>query len=663
MILIGNGARHSIFGLILIFSTFSLAFGQDAAPTGSNPALAGYADYNEVTRRVQELEKSSWASARSLVQTAGGREVWLLTLGAPREGSVHPFADGPLTVSFKEPPAFLIVGNVHAPHVVGCEIALGIAEDLVAKATAGDEGVVNFLKRFTVYVIPSPTPDATEKNFTRRPWREQTGNLRPTDDDRDFEIGEDPPSELNGDDWITMMRVHDDLGTHRAHDQDPRLLVPVDPKKNERGAFRLFVEAVDSDKDGSFGEDASDGVDFNRNHTFNYKYFGKGSGPHQVSEPETRAVVDFAFDHPNIAVVLTMTPEDNLFKPWRANAQAEREAIKTTLLAADAPFTDFLAERFRNLHGGKDAPESPKGEGSFSEWAYFHYGRWSFASRGWWIPKTDPPKAEKLDDDAKTDESKDDSADGLPAIGPNAGALANQDPQPGARRGGAGGAGGGRRGGGPPGDASGAATSASDGAAGSAREGQGSQASQTAQELNALNWFAANQIEGFVDWTPIVHPDFPNQTVEVGGFKPFYRLNPPAETIPSLIGPHVAWLLEVGGHLPTIELRDAKVESLGANLFRVTCKVTNTSFLPTMPEMGRVSREWYPLQVMLEGDQGSKLEFIEGSQRNSISRLDGLGGNAEQSWIVRVSGEANLSGRLLVYGPTITPVETKVEFK
>ena len=41
----------------------------------------------------------------------------------------------------------------------------------------------------------------------------------------------------------------------------------------------------------------------------------------------------------------------------------------------------YNAEQYRKLHGGKDAPGSPKGEGSFSEWAYFHYGRWSLAAR------------------------------------------------------------------------------------------------------------------------------------------------------------------------------------------------------------------------------------------------------------------------------------------
>ena len=39
------------------------------------------------------------------------------------------------------------------------------------------------------------------------PFREPAGNARKTDDDRDFEFGEDPPEDLNGDGWITQMRI------------------------------------------------------------------------------------------------------------------------------------------------------------------------------------------------------------------------------------------------------------------------------------------------------------------------------------------------------------------------------------------------------------------------------------------------------------------------
>ena len=115
-------------------------------------------------------------------------------------------------------------------------------------------------------------------------------------------------------------------------------------------------------------------------------------GPSAVSEPEHRALADFLFDRTNIAAVFCFSPDDNLFHPWKPDKQAEGARIKTTVLSADAPALEFLAADYKKLHGGKDAPESAEARGSFASWAYFHYGRWSLAARGWWIPQVEPPK-------------------------------------------------------------------------------------------------------------------------------------------------------------------------------------------------------------------------------------------------------------------------------
>ena len=56
---------------------------------------------------------------------------------------------------------------------------------------------------------------------------------------------------------------------------------------------------------------------FNRNFPFHYPYFKPGAGPNAVSEIETRAVADFAFDHRNIAIVFCFSPEDNLMHVWK----------------------------------------------------------------------------------------------------------------------------------------------------------------------------------------------------------------------------------------------------------------------------------------------------------------------------------------------------------
>ncbi len=560
----------SCFSLISISA--SLVLPVFAGTAKANPALEGYANYEALAQQVEQLAESDLVSVKSLGKTIGGRDVHLLTIG---------------TGDVDTKPAILIVGNVHAPHVAGSELALRFAKRLVEQAGT-DEPIKALLDRFTVYVIPRPSPDATEKNFAA-PFREIEGNARKTDDDRDGEFGEDPPDDLNGDGWITMMRVADPTGEYMLHPDDDRILIKADSKKNEQGQFQLYIEGKDNDGDDEWNEDAGDGVSFNDNFTFEYPYFKQGAGPHQVSETETRAVADFAFEHPNIAVVFTFTPEDNLMHPWKPNAQSERGRIKSTLLTDDAPYQDYLAEKYRKTHGGKDAPSSPDGEGSFTEWAYFHYGRWSLAARGWWVPKVEEKK--------EGEESEKNSSD----------------------------------------------------------EKRG------ADEINALRWLEQQGIDGFVNWTPIEHPDFPGKKVEVGGFKPFYRLNPPVAELDELATKHVTFFTEVASLTPRIEIHEAKAESLGGDVYRVAATIVNNGFLPTMPEMGSVNDQMYPLQIQLNLPEATT--WIQGSPRQRLGRLAGNGGKVEHTWIVRLPEDAPARAKLRVWAPAVGSHEIEIEFE
>ena len=103
----------------------------------------------------------------------------------------------------------MIVGNVYAPQLVGSELAVRMARRLIERAAA-DKQVKELLDRFTFYIIPRPSPDASEA-FFQKPFREREGNLRKTADQRDPDAG-DVAEDLNGDGLITMMRVADPTG-------------------------------------------------------------------------------------------------------------------------------------------------------------------------------------------------------------------------------------------------------------------------------------------------------------------------------------------------------------------------------------------------------------------------------------------------------------------
>ena len=94
---------------------------------------------------------------------------------------------------------------------------------------------------------------------------------------------------------------------------DPRLMKRADKAAGETGTHTLYTEGVDSDGDGFLNEDGPGGVDLNRN--FQHEHIPTtrpDAGPHMVSEPESRALMDFAVDNGHIGAVLTFGHSDNL---------------------------------------------------------------------------------------------------------------------------------------------------------------------------------------------------------------------------------------------------------------------------------------------------------------------------------------------------------------
>ena len=402
-------------------------------------------------------------------------------------------------------------------------------------------------------------------------------------------------------------------------------------------------------------------MDFNRNFTFNYSYFGKSAGPHQVSERESRAVADFMFDHPNIAFVFCFSPEDNLFHPWKGSPQTDAARIKTSVLTEDQSSLECLADAYRKLHGGKSAPKPPSGEGSFSEWAYFHYGRWSLAARGWWIPELPPSDEQPAEETAPPDapprdpEAAPQDASAVPAEESDAESepIAAETTEAAS----------------PTSAEAASATTDPANADATSQETAACQPSTTwdkkdqrgAEDLAALAWFESQGIAGFVDWQSYEHPDLPGKQVEIGGFKPLYRLNPPESLIEPLVQPHVDFLLELERNWPRLEIRDLEAKQLAAGLYDIRCRLVNTGPLPTMPQIGSVSRQWYPVQVTLHGSEGAR--WIEGSRRQSVGRLEARGGATELRWVFMLHEPPadGVSLRIDAQAPTLHPVEVVVE--
>src|SRR5690606_3463016 len=76
----------------------------------------------------------------------------------------------------------------------------------------------------------------------------------------------------------------------------------------ERSGDRYTVmrEGIDEDGDGRINEDGIGGLDMNRNFPRNWEreHQQPGAGDYPLSEPETRAVVEFINAHRNITAIL-----------------------------------------------------------------------------------------------------------------------------------------------------------------------------------------------------------------------------------------------------------------------------------------------------------------------------------------------------------------------
>ncbi|HSQ79045.1 MAG TPA: M14 family metallopeptidase, partial [Candidatus Bathyarchaeia archaeon] len=253
-----------------------------------------YHDQAALTKALQALAGANKAAVKlaSIGKTAGGRDLWALEIAAP--GDVPP----------DKRPALLIAAGFEGDHLVGTEIALAAAE-ILAKSAASEA---------TVYVVPRLNPDGAEGFFAALKTGAKT-NLEPYDDDNDGRVDEDGPEDLNGDGLITVMRVPAAGGEYMIDPEDARLMKRADPKKGEKGAYKLYTEGIDNDGDGFINEDPPGGTDLNRNFAHEYPYYKPGAGPHMVSAAEARALMAWIVAHRNVAAVLTFGESDNLIVP------------------------------------------------------------------------------------------------------------------------------------------------------------------------------------------------------------------------------------------------------------------------------------------------------------------------------------------------------------
>ncbi len=537
--------------------------------TTAAPAETPYPDNRQLQRRISALVSSSNGLAQEVVlgKSLGGRPIMMLVLAGPGKADARP--------------AMLIVGGLDGSHLLGTDLALAAARQLIGKQS-------KLLSNRTVYIVPRANPDGVAR-FLRNPRAGYAGNDRKIDRDRDGSKAEDGPSDLDGDGLILQMRVKDPEGTWFADPTEPRLLRKADPAKGQRGVYKLYREGTDRDGDGERNEDWADGVDPNRNFAHRYDMHQDDAGRFPSSAPSARLLMDLLVSRPNIGLVLVYGLDDNLVKPPAAGkVKGRRPMVK--LDPDDLPYYKQLGKAYQKQTKTKGKPRKVPG-GTFFEWCYFHRGLPSFAVRGWHAPPKDKKKkaAKGKDKNKNKDKDKDTKKD--------------------------------------------------------AKEEKSKAKKKKDKPHPDQSWiqYADKLKTGFKAWTEYKHPTL--GSVEIGGFLPGFRINPPAAAVAKICQAEAPFAGHLLGQLPEVALVEVKVVKLADGLFRISAVVVNDGKLPAILAQGRRNRAVRPVVVELLGSFTLIGARPAGQKMTLISKLNAMGGRRKLSWVIRATGKVTLQMR------------------
>lgn len=587
------------------------------------PTLTEYRNHAQLTEAMRTLasEHRGTVAMTTIGTSVEKRDIAALRVAA--EGDVDPDSRA----------ALLIVAGIEGDHLVGTDVAIGIATDLTQRYERGDGAAKTLLEQHTIYIVPRLNPDAAERYFqgSKLDWRR---NLRPVDDDRDTAYDEDDPLDLNGDGLITMMRVYDPAKADMMADpEEPRLNVKPDRNKGERAAFTLMVEGIDDDGDGEVNEDWVGGVDINRNFPHGYVEHSSGAGPYMLSEPESLALIEFVLAHPNIAAALTFGVHDNLSRTPDGKGQLPSGAPKN-IDENDVGLYTFIGERFKEITGLKNVPSESAG-GAFYEWAYAQFGIPSFTTPLWTRPEAEGGKSsDKRDAGAKPagdDEGQltpsgvgdisQETLDELEAAATAAGITVTDEMRAQIT----------------PADVEQFAAMMNVKIRRVKKDG-GGRSSPAGKKGGGANeddiaWLKYSDDvrggEGFVPWTEIEHPDFGK--VEVGGWVPYFKLNPPASEVDAIAAKQTEFVLDLLGRLPNVSIGEPEVKRLSAGVYEIKLAVTNDGYFPTGTAMAVRNRKGRPYVLRIDVPNE---KIVSGQRVQKFWSIPGSGGREEARWIV-----------------------------
>jgi hypothetical protein len=633
----------------------------------------GYRDHAAVKAALErwEGEHPDLVKIISIGKSTGGLEIWVARVAAA--GAVEP----------DKRPAVFLGGNIEGTRLLGTEAALEVIEYLISKS--GEDEIAGLLKTRTFYIAPLMNPDVAQMAFSSPKWERET-NIRPVNDDRDLATDEDGPADINGDGFITQIRLKSPDGEYIADPDDPRLMRKADRMKGERGEYQVMTEGIDDDGDGEINEDPQGGVVINRNFAHDFQYYSPGAGLYPVSEPETIAFLEFFINHRNIALIYTFGGQNNLLNLQRgkgpATIGAEKvkvpkeaaefigadpeqeytikeivEMVKTLPFARgmditeemvagffglgpimsipddDYPYFEEISKRYKEMIKAKQIDdesrqaEAATGDGCFPAWAYYQYGVPAFTVDLWAVPK---PKPEKKEGEEASGSGitiaklKEMTPEEFLAFGEEKIALFLKEIKAPEQYNAKMVMGGVKGGMITPQKMAEMIEKMGGGAAEEKKEGE-------AKETYILKW-AEENVEGggFIPWTEFNHPTLGK--VEIGGMKPFLKIVPPYAIGEKVLEPNAEFAVKLAKDLAQIEITGVSVKALDSEVYEITAFVRNNGYFPTALRQGVTTRQVPPVILKLGVDQTA---IVGGQKVNRINAIPGNGVSQKYRWIVK----------------------------
>ncbi|MCL2497006.1 MAG: M14 family metallopeptidase [Symbiobacteriaceae bacterium] len=365
---------------------------------------AKYYTWSEILELIEAWQKAFPELCKSypIGKTYEGREIICLEITTPNGCP-------------DEKPGYYVDANFHAGEVTGSAVALYTISWLLENYGTDDDATY-LLDNRTWYIVPRVSIDGSEM-YLHTPFTLRSST-------RLFPYTEDQPGlhneDMDGDGWISQMRIEDPHGDFKVSESDPRLMVRRQPDDVCGTFYRVYPEGRIVDFDGIEVRTARSrwGLDVNRNMPAFWDIDAKqvGSGDYALSEPETKSVADFLISKKNIAGAMSYhTSGDVHLRPCctTPDSQMIREDFQAYRLLGTLG-AEVTGYGHCSVYDGFTSDRNNPLRGVYLDWIYNHRGILSWSTELWNAqtmagcdkPKFDGLRTPKSDKEQEQDQLK-----------------------------------------------------------------------------------------------------------------------------------------------------------------------------------------------------------------------------------------------------------------